>query len=266
MARNGSGVYSLPAGYEATTGQTATADQHNDPLEDIAADLNVARPVVAGGTGATTASAARTNLGLGTVATANIDPFSLYCTYGGTADAITLTTGQSLSSVPTGMKFRFKSTNANTGSATINVDGIGAVTCKTINGTNLPANYIRTDVETECWYNGTNIIVGRLPEYGSNAAGKYWRYANGNAIAIAEYASLDVNNAGAVGFRNNAETKNMPLTFAEIPNGSGSCSDSTYVFINARASSTSVWTIGAFSASSTTGVTVKLIATGRWYT
>lgn len=67
MPRNGSGVYSLPAGYEATTGQTATAAQHNDPLEDVRDDLNAARPVVAGGTGATSASAARTNLGLGSL-------------------------------------------------------------------------------------------------------------------------------------------------------------------------------------------------------
>lgn len=64
MPRNGSGVYSLPSGYEATTGQTATASQHNSPLEDIKDDLNAARPIVAGGTGATTASAARTALGL----------------------------------------------------------------------------------------------------------------------------------------------------------------------------------------------------------
>jgi len=63
LPRNGSGTFSLPAGYTATTGQTITAAQHNDPLEDIAGDLNTARPVVAGGTGATTASGARTNLG-----------------------------------------------------------------------------------------------------------------------------------------------------------------------------------------------------------
>jgi hypothetical protein len=40
------------------------ASQHNTPLQDIAADANIARPVVAGGTGATTASGARTALGL----------------------------------------------------------------------------------------------------------------------------------------------------------------------------------------------------------
>lgn len=70
MARNGSGVYSLPSGYVAATGETATAEQHNSPLEDLQTDMNTARPIVAGGTGATTAAAARDNLLLsGKVAT-----------------------------------------------------------------------------------------------------------------------------------------------------------------------------------------------------
>jgi hypothetical protein len=62
MPRNGSGIYSLPSGYLAETGELILADQHNDPLEDIRDDLNAARPVVAGGTGSTTASGARSNL------------------------------------------------------------------------------------------------------------------------------------------------------------------------------------------------------------
>lgn len=49
-------MYSLPAGYEAVTGETILATQHNTPLEDLAADANAARPVVAGGTGVTSAS------------------------------------------------------------------------------------------------------------------------------------------------------------------------------------------------------------------
>ena len=62
MARNGSGVYSLPAGSTVANGDTSDATDLNTPLADIAADLNTARPVVAGGTGATSAAAARTNL------------------------------------------------------------------------------------------------------------------------------------------------------------------------------------------------------------
>lgn len=65
MPRNGSGIYSLPAQYLAETGQTIEAVQHNTPLEDMAADLNNARPIVAGGTGESTAVAARQGLGAG---------------------------------------------------------------------------------------------------------------------------------------------------------------------------------------------------------
>lgn len=64
MSRNGSGVYSLPAGSVVANGDTSDATDVNTPIADIAADLNVARPIVAGGTGATSASAARTALGL----------------------------------------------------------------------------------------------------------------------------------------------------------------------------------------------------------
>ena len=64
LSRNGSGVYSLPAGSTVANGDVSDATDINTPLADIAADLNIARPIVAGGTGATSASAARTALGL----------------------------------------------------------------------------------------------------------------------------------------------------------------------------------------------------------
>lgn len=63
MSRNGSGVYSLPAGSVVANGDTSDATDVNTPLADIAADLNVARPIVAGGTGATSATGARISLG-----------------------------------------------------------------------------------------------------------------------------------------------------------------------------------------------------------
>jgi hypothetical protein len=75
MPRSG-GVYSLPAGSIVANGTTADASQHNTPLNDIAADLNAARPVSAGGTGATTASGARTALGLGTAAVEDATDFA----------------------------------------------------------------------------------------------------------------------------------------------------------------------------------------------
>jgi Chaperone of endosialidase len=62
MARNGSGVYSLPPGTIITNGTTSNVSQLNTPLQDIEADLNAARPIVAGGTGAASAASARQNL------------------------------------------------------------------------------------------------------------------------------------------------------------------------------------------------------------
>lgn len=64
MARNGAGVYSLPAGSTVANGDTSDASDLNTPLQDLEADMNTPRPVVAGGTGASSASAARVNLGL----------------------------------------------------------------------------------------------------------------------------------------------------------------------------------------------------------
>ena len=64
MPRNGSGVYSKTAGGTAVSGQTISSVDYNAQWDDIVADLNAARPVVAGGTGATTAAGARTALGL----------------------------------------------------------------------------------------------------------------------------------------------------------------------------------------------------------
>jgi len=64
LPRNGSGIFSVPAGTQAVTGDTIASAPYNAFIADLESDLNAARPVSAGGTGATSASAARTALGL----------------------------------------------------------------------------------------------------------------------------------------------------------------------------------------------------------
>lgn len=44
MPRDSNGVYSLPAGYLATTGETVLPSQHNPPLEDLAAAMSGSMP------------------------------------------------------------------------------------------------------------------------------------------------------------------------------------------------------------------------------
>ncbi len=63
MPRDGSGVLSAPAGTTATAGTTIESAKYNAFVADWVSDGNTARPIVAGGTGATTAGAALSNLG-----------------------------------------------------------------------------------------------------------------------------------------------------------------------------------------------------------
>ena len=64
MPRDGSGNYSLASNTLAVSGDAISSTKFNSLVQDLESDANVDRPVAAGGTGASTASAARTNLGL----------------------------------------------------------------------------------------------------------------------------------------------------------------------------------------------------------
>lgn len=64
MPRDGSNIYSKPAGTTAVTSTTIESSKYNQTIDDLVTDANTVRPIVAGGTGAGSASAARTNLGL----------------------------------------------------------------------------------------------------------------------------------------------------------------------------------------------------------
>jgi hypothetical protein len=66
MPRNGSGVYSLPAGSTFTPNTIIQSSVVNGINNDIATDLNTPRPIVAGGTGASTVAGAQAALGLST--------------------------------------------------------------------------------------------------------------------------------------------------------------------------------------------------------
>lgn len=110
----------------------------------------------------------------------------LVATYGGAADAITLSTGLALTSLPDGLRVRFRATAENTGAATINLDGLGAKAVRTITGVALPAGYIRLGntgaaVETVVTWSVAQDawIADRETELGSNANGYFERLANG---------------------------------------------------------------------------------------
>lgn len=151
MPRNASGVYSLPAGSIVTDGDTALASQHNTPLEDLKDEANAARPISAGGTGATAIAGAVTNLGLISAETE--------CSAGGTANAITLTSDQSHDALVSGMAVRFTPSVTNTDAVTINLDDTGDVAAVDTYGDALGADFIAAGREHRAVYNGTNWVV-----------------------------------------------------------------------------------------------------------
>lgn len=63
MSRNVSGVYTVPPGTTVTTLTTIASAPYNAFVADVESDMNTPRPVVAGGTGASSADSALTNLG-----------------------------------------------------------------------------------------------------------------------------------------------------------------------------------------------------------
>lgn len=72
MPRNGSGVYSKPAGTTAVPNTTIESAKFNQVVDDLVQDANNARPVTAGGTGGTSVATAQSSL--------QVDPKVVYVT------------------------------------------------------------------------------------------------------------------------------------------------------------------------------------------
>jgi hypothetical protein len=84
MPRNGSGVYSKPAGTTAVPNTTIESAKFNQVVDDLVQDANNARPVTAGGTGGTSVATAQSAL--------QVDPKVVYVTKPG--DYTTVLTDQ----------------------------------------------------------------------------------------------------------------------------------------------------------------------------
>jgi hypothetical protein len=62
MPRDGSNIYHIPLGTEGIPDTTIESEKYNSFVHDVERDLNTPRPIVAGGTGASTADGALNNL------------------------------------------------------------------------------------------------------------------------------------------------------------------------------------------------------------
>ncbi|MCT4334270.1 hypothetical protein MU516_15500 [Paracoccus sp. YLB-12] len=188
-----------------------------------------------------------------------------YATFqgGSTANALVLSAGYPPGSIEIGTKIRFRATQPNTGSATINLDGTGARQCRTITGASLPAGYIRTDVETEAVFDGTRWILDRRPEIGSNANGQYYKTAEGRLECRAVQESI--------GLVNNPWT--YPHQFAGnadvvLGNAVTAVGDAITITTAGTGSASSIslqFRTQSGGANAVAGSRATVLAIGRWY-
>lgn len=307
----GTNLGSIPASIDAIDGLTPAADRlayYTGASTAALATITAAGRDLLDDANAT---AQRTTLGLGTAAVANVTTSAtdttagrvlrvgdsatilsaspaLRATVGGTGNAITLTTGASLPSLPTGLMLRWRAGSANTGATTINVDGLGAQPCVTVTGAVLPAGYIRTDVDTVAIWDGTNWQVQREAEAGSNSDGEWVRLANGwqECTRIIDLDGISLTTAYGALYRNasNLGPYAFPVAFANASSvytvgitisGSDNSAIRTGVVCGRtrRAQTTKglAWDgIALLCATSATGTAgeitrISLSATGRWY-
>lgn len=192
---------------------------------------------------------------------------AIRATVGGTANAIALTSPVALA---IGAKLRFRAASQNTGAATIALNGGAAVACRTITGAALPSGYIRTDVDTEAVYDGTNWVLGREIERGSNANGEFAKFADGTMICTQRLtaAALAIATAYFGGFRSAAANVwTYPAAFTALPRVTATIVNGTAfgAILGTISATTADWYPTAVTSQAGTDRTVDLLAVGRWF-
>lgn len=187
--------------------------------------------------------------------------------YGGTSNAITITGG--FTALTAGLRIRFRATAANNGSGvTLNLDGLGARPCVTVTGVALPAQYIRTNADTEATYDGANWVVSRAIERGANANGEFVRFEDGTqicAITFSDYTSPN-QASGSSYVSPEGPPWTFPAAFISAPRVLASARSSAAIWVNSRPLSPTQATARLFCTSSISSlVIVDFTANGRWY-
>ena len=103
---------------------------------------------------------------------------------GGTADAITVTTGRSLSALINGMLVAFVTGFANTGAVTVNVDGQGAIDVRTINNRALVTGDVLLNEPLMLWYSADAAVFFIVPIWLGNAARRDVGDDDGNVVVL----------------------------------------------------------------------------------
>lgn len=203
---------------------------HDTHDEDIADSLNLALLK----NGENTATAAlpmggfnHTNVGAATARTHyarfsdHQDQKGVYVpTVGGTANAITLTTGYSVDAYAAGQKFTFIAAQTNSSTATVAVDGLAAKNITGPAGATLAAGQILASALVTIQYDGTQfqlqtetpvaIPVGFVGAWPMTTVPSGWLECDGSAVSRSTYSALFNVYGTAYGVGDGSTTFNLP--------------------------------------------------------
>lgn len=201
-----------------------------------------------------------------------------YCTVGGTANALTLTSGLSLTSLTTGQRVIFTPPSANTSTVTLNLDGRGDTAAKTITGAAMPAGYLIAGQPTSAIYTGSEFRVSRDPESGGTvnvSSGSWTRLADGTQwceVILDDTAGPWTTSRGGGAFFMRTSgitwTYAKPFTAAPVVKPDPERAADLVMGCSQRTPTTTSVTLNPWadtSLASGTSKTIHVTAKGRWY-
>jgi len=137
----------------------------------------------------------------------------------GSANAYVLTYSPAPTAYVSGQPYCFFTNFSNTGSATVNVNSLGALTLKKIGGTNLASADLGSGVEVVCIYDGTNCeIISQIASAGGGGSVTSVS-ADGTILSgtITTSGSFTRANAGAWSILNNGTSGSATPSYTSTP-------------------------------------------------
>lgn len=286
IPRDSSGVYSKPAGTTAEPNTTITSSQFNSTIDDFVSDANTPRAISVGGTGATTANAARTALDVARKQATTAEFVAgrgMIVGAGGLLGEALAAGVTNANDIITGHNWWIADT-AGISNLPIDQPGVMTVTIgaasryfqvyRVIAGSALNTGRGFTRAHTAGVWSSWREIVTVIK--GSNANGEYRMYSDGTMVcthtpaAVALNINTDIATSGVQGFRSTSQSWTYPVAFIAPPEfiaGTpiGATGGGSPIFYDGGLLAAScTYSFTSHAAVGTTDRMIRLMARGNW--
>ncbi|MDK1493365.1 phage tail protein [Sinorhizobium sp. 7-81] len=223
MPRTG-GVYAPPAGTKGVSNTTIQSVPYNAFVDDLTADANAARPITAGGTGATSASAARAALGIeiGVNVQAYDADLTAIAALVSAADKLPYATGTGAWALTTFTSFGRSLVDDADASTALSTLGVTTFAKTLLDDASNSVARTTLDVYSKSEVDGltsNSTPAGTVIFYAKNTAPSGYLKANGAAVSRTTYAALFTAIGTTFGAGDGSTTFNLPDLRGEFVRG-----------------------------------------------